>query len=199
MKGMCERGRTGEAPTRQRTPRSRRRCRVGLTTTDIMEVLKVCTSEGASAQAAEQAHLPPYLRVRRGARTTEQQPSRTAQKGVGNMGSGCAKRNGAPGTTRRTRRRSRRHLCEDGGRLREAASRPSEGSTAPQSLTANSKDAEEEPKVPDDEAVRRERDGGHQLYAAASDAREGDASPEQRPDRRATIRQAAKPSRTAER
>ena len=144
MKGMCERGRTGEAPTRQRTPRSRRRCRVGLTTTDIMEVLKVCTSEGAGAQAAEQAHLPPYLRVRRGARTTEQQPSRTAQKGVGNMGSGCAKRNGAPGTTRRTRRRSRRHLCEDGGRLREAASRPSEGSTAPQSLTANSEDAEEE-------------------------------------------------------
>ena len=97
MKGMCERGRTGEAPTRQRTPRSRRHCRVGLTTTDIMEVLKVCTSEGAGAQAAEQAHLPPYLRVRRGARTTEQQPSRTAQKGVGNMGSGCAKRNGAPG------------------------------------------------------------------------------------------------------
>jgi hypothetical protein len=54
-------------------------------------------------------------------------------------------------------------------------------------------------KVPDDEAARRERDGGHQLYAAASDAREGDASPEQRPDRRVAIRQAAKPSRTAER
>ena len=164
-----------------------------------MEVLKVRTSEGAGAQAAEQVHLPPYLRVRRGARTTEQQPSRTAQKGVGNMGSGCAKRNGAPGRHGEPDDEVVDTCAKTGGRLREAASRASEGSTAPQSLTANSKDAEEEPKVPDDEAVRRERDGGHQPYAAASDAHEGGASPEQRPDRRATIRQAAKPSRTAER
>ena len=196
---MCERGRTGEAPTRQRTPRSRRRCRVGLTTTDIMEVLKVCTSEGAGAQAAEQAHLPPYLQSTEGRADygTTAQPD--GPKGRRKYGKRLCEKKRRPGTTRRTRRRSRRHLCEDGGRLREAASGASEGSTAPQSLTANSKDAEEEPKVPDDEAARRERDGGHQPYAAASDAHEGGASPEQRPDRRATIRQAAKPSRTAER